>query len=216
MRKSSVKSYYSAGLISIILLPVFCTVYLISIDAFTQYGALSLGLWDGKSYKKEFTQIINTKKFKIINLTGNADSDKVKLMKAQKDMRNIIFTKDSINGIKFHFEKISQYWSFVWVLDILSIEKARAYIVDKNDIWVFNPIEPKPNKNALKIKFYDCGYQPYTPTNEGFILKLDWKEMIEELKLNRNEIIVILKKFYLPLIAYLLMVFFTFKKLWLK
>ena len=154
MRKHYKKNYYSAGLINVILLPVFCIIYFISIDAFTQYGSLSLWLWDGKSYKKEFTQIKNTKIFKIINLTGNTDSDKEKLMKAQKDIRNIISTKDSINGIKFHFGNKSEYWSYIKVLDILQIEKAKAYLPYKNDIWFFNPLEPKPNKNALKIQLF--------------------------------------------------------------
>lgn len=205
MRKHNKKNYYSAGLISVILLPVFCIIYLISIDAFTQYGSLSLGLWDGKSYKKEFTQIKNTKIFKIINLTGNTDSDKEKLMKAQKDIRNIISTKDSINGIKFHFGNKSEYWSYIKVLDILQIEKAKAYLPYKNDIWFFNPIELKPNKNALKIQLFSCGYsQNRIPIAEN------------ESENNWQEIIALLKKIYLPLIAYLLMFFFTFKKLWTK
>ncbi|OAZ04127.1 hypothetical protein [Flavobacterium succinicans] len=201
MRKHNKKIYYSAGLISIILLPVFCLIYLKSIDAFTNYGSIDLYRWNGKDFKKETTQFLNSKKFKIVNLTGNIDSDRAKLNIAQKDIKKIISTKDSIKGIKFHFEKKSEYWSFIRVIEILQIEKAKVYLPYKNDIWFANPRTPKPNKNSKQIKSFVCGTQ-YTIYVDETESNIKWQE-----------IIVVLKKYYLPIIAYILMIFFTFKRI---
>jgi uncharacterized protein YktA (UPF0223 family) len=197
MQKHNKKFYYSAGLISIILLPICCILYLKSIDAFTHYGSIDLYAWNGKDFKKETIQFLNSKKFKIINLTGDSVSDKKKLNIAQKEIKKIISTKDSIRGIKFHFEKKSEYWSYVRVIEILEIENAKVYLPYKNDIWFANPREPKK-----KIKTFVCGTRYSTIYIDKTESKIKWQEIIE-----------VLKKYYLPIIAYILMVFFTFKRI---
>jgi hypothetical protein len=110
MRKHK-KIYYSPGLISIIMLPVLCIIYLNNINALTHYGAIDLFLWNGKDFKEETTKFLNSKTFTVVNITGNLESDISKLKIAQKNVKKIISTKDSIKGIKFHFEKKAQYWS---------------------------------------------------------------------------------------------------------
>ena len=200
MRKHNKKIYYSAGLISIILLPLFCILYLKSIDAFTHYGSIDLYAWNGKDFKKETTQFLNSKKFTIVNLTGNLDSDKAKLDIAQKNIKRIILTKDSIKGIKFHFEKKSEYWSYIRVIEILQIEKAKVYVPYKNDIWFANPSVPKPNKNLKQIKSFVCGYRPnYIKESKS----IEWQEIKG-----------MVQKYYLPIIAYFLMLVFTIRRIY--
>ena len=109
-----------------------------------------------------------------------------------------MISKDSLNGVKFHFGVKSEYWTFIRVLEILSIQKAKFYVPYKNDIWFANPREPKPNKNLKPIRMMNCFYKPiYINLNER-----------ENQLLN---IEAIGKKYYLPIVAYLLMIFFTFK-----
>lgn len=205
MRQHTKKIYYSAGLISIILLPIMCILHLRSIDAFTHYGVMNFQMWDGKEENigtKGITEILNSKKYKIVNLTGDNNSDNTKLNIAEKNVRKLILSKDTISGIKFHFGEKSEYWTFIRVLDILTVEKAMFYVPYKNDIWFTNP-NPKPkkiNKNLEPIKLMYCGYKPnYIDESES----IKWSEIKE-----------IVKKYYWLVIAYLVMLFFTIKRIY--
>ena len=200
MRKHRRKIYYSPGLISILLLPIFCIFYLKSINAFTNYGSLDLYVWDGKMFKKETDKFIKSKNFETVNLTGNNKSDSEKLKYAQSQIHEIIKYADSINGIKFHFEKKAEYWSFVKAIEILNIEKAKVFIPYKNDIWFANPKTPKKAiKNFVCGTKYNCIY-----------------EQTQQQKSMYNVFIENIKIYYLSMIAYLLMVIFTFTNIFKK
>ena len=203
MKKSSRKIYYSAGLISIILLPILCIMYLKNNNAFKQYGSIDLQVWDGKENNigtKGIRTFLNSKKYFIVDLTGENKSDQIKLNNAENTIKKLMISKDSLNGVKFHFGEKSEYWTFIRVLEILSIQKAKFYVPYKNDIWFANPRIPKPSKNLKKIKSFVCGYRQNIIYIDKSELKINWKENIK-----------IVKKYYLPIIAYLLMIFFTFK-----
>lgn len=203
MRKHNRKINYSAGLISILLLPLFCILYLKNIDAFTHYGVMNVYMWDGKETDfetKGITTFLNSKKYTIVNLTGDNNSDNRKLNIAEKNVRKLILSNDTISGIKFHFGNKSKYWTYIRVLDILAIEKAKFYVPYKNDIWFTNPKPRKIDKNLKPIEPMYCGYRPIY-INESESIK--W-----------NEIKEIVKKYYLPLIVYILMLIFTIKKIY--
>lgn len=197
MQKIKKINYYSAGLISILLLPLLSILYLKNNDAFTDYRSIKLTVWNGEDFEPQITQFLNSKKFTVVNLTGNLNSDKAKLNIAQKKIKELIVSKDAINGIKFHFEKKSEYWTFIKVLDILEREKATFYLPYKNDIWFANTREPKK-----KIKSFICGTIYHT-------IYIDQRES----KIGFEEIIALVQKFYLSIIAYFLMLFFTLRRI---
>ena len=185
------------------MLPILCILHLKNIDAFTNYGSMDIQIWDGKEDNmgtKGITKFLNSKKYTVVNLTGDNNSDKEKLNIAEKNVRKLILSNDTISGIKFHFGEKSEYWTFIRVLDILSIEKAKFYVPYKNDIWFTNPKPRKINKNLKHIKPMYCGLIPVY-INESESIK--WSEIKE-----------IVKKFYLPIIAYLLMLTFTIKRIY--
>lgn len=211
MRKHR-KIYYSGGLISIILLPVFCILYLKSIDAFSTYGSIQLWIWDGKESKEAISKFLNSKTFTVVNLTGDLDSDITKLESAQKEIEQIISTKDSIKGIKFHFEKKAEYWAYVKVLDILRIANASNYLPYKNDIYFANPkvVTHTPKVSKEKIEPIIC--------ISGILQKEYFEGQKNKLEAQRNKltyqkVIDFSKKYYLPIIFYILMVFFSLRRL---
>ncbi|CCB70001.1 Hypothetical protein FBFL15_1955 [Flavobacterium branchiophilum FL-15] len=178
------------------MLPILCILYLKNINAFKQYSSIDIHIWDGKEYHKEITTFLKSKKIYHVNLTGDNKTDKIKLNNAEKTINKLIISNDSLIGVKFHFEKKSEYWTFIRVLEILAIEKAEFYLLYKNDIWFANPSKPKPNKNPIRMM--TCSYRP---------IHINRNERENQL-LNIEEIE---KKYYLPIIAYLLLIFFTFK-----
>jgi hypothetical protein len=200
MRKHNRKIYYSAGLISIILLPILCILHLKSIDAFTDYRSIDLQIWDGKEDNirpNGVAKYLNSKKYTIVNLNGNNSSDKTKLYKAKKLVHKLILSKDSINGLKFHFGEKSEYWTFISVLNILIEENAEFYVPYKSDIWFANPKPRKINKKTRYINIVHCGNgYNYISQSES----INWSDIKE-----------LTKKYYLPIIAYFLMLVFTIK-----
>lgn len=197
MRKLTTKKYYSAGLISILLLPLFSVLFLITNNAFTNYGSLELQTWNGIDFKPEIIKLLSSRTFTIITLTGNTKSDETKLNIAAKQIKELMTSKDSLNGIKFHFENKSEYWTLVRVVDILENAKATFYVPYKNNIWFAIPKQPKN-----KIKTFVCGTKYYTTYIDKYKSKTEWQKGIE-----------IVKKFFLPIIVYIFMVIFMVREL---
>lgn len=196
------------------MLPVLCIIYLKSIDAFTSYGSMDIYIWDGESYKEETTKFLNSKKFTVVNLTGDSVSDKAKLEIAQINVKKIISTKDSIKGIKFHYEKKAEYWSYIRVLEIMQIEKAKTYLVYKNDIWFANPRIPKPDKKLKKLE----QIKPFICISGK--LQNEYLERVQNEYLEKNKYKIIYqkgiefsKKYYLPIIAYIFMLLLTLRRI---
>lgn len=200
--------YYSAGLISIILLPVLCLINIKNNDAFKNRNSMDFRNWDGledTEFFKNNIAFLNTKKFTTVSLTGNNNLDSIKLKKAQKSIEALVESKDSVNGIKFHFEQKSQYWTYIRVLDIINIEQGGNYFSYKNDILFINPKPPKRvkfDKNAEPLQIITCGSGGSDPDFEEDVWGPIWQKTIE-----------ISKKYYLPIIAYILMLFFTFRRI---
>lgn len=200
--------YYSAGLISIILLPVLCLINIKNNDAFKNRYSINFQNWDGQENSEFFKNniaFLKTKKFTTVIITGNNNSDSIKLQEAQKNIKALVKSKDSVGGIKFHFGQKSQYWTYIRVLDIINIEQGGHYFSYKNDILFTNPKPPKPvkfDKNAEPLRIITCGSGGSDPDFEEDIWGPIWQKTIE-----------IGKKYYLPIIAYILMLFFTFRRI---
>ena len=80
MRYLTIRSFYYPGLISIILLPLFCTCYVITSNVFFKKYALNVSVWNGKETKKNNTigiqKFINSKTYETIHFTGGIDDKK--------------------------------------------------------------------------------------------------------------------------------------------
>ena len=210
MRKTKKIKYYSSGLISILLLPIFCILFLKNTDAFQEYRAIDLAMPD-KIWEKDnaeesqyINSYLNSKKYSIVNLTGDKESDEVKLKIASENVKKIILTKDSINGIKFHFSKTAQYLSFIRVLDIMADNKVSFYFLRNNTMW-FTNIQLRPFVNSKKQKMperMNCDTQYMNQ-------KID-EQKVENFDVKYDE--VFFKKYFMPIIAYLLMVVFVLRK----
>ncbi|PKB17659.1 hypothetical protein CLU82_2880 [Flavobacterium sp. 5] len=176
------------------------------------YSSINCDLWGGDENTvlfKEGITFLNSKKFKTVDLTGDNVLDKIKIEKAQNDIRKLVGSKDSVSGIKFHFGQKSEYWTIVKVLDILQIEGANLYMFYKNDIWVTNPKRLKPNEmqDIRLLLIGDVfGQEVYVKDNE---INIIW----QKIKLNYQATIEICKKYCLPIIAYILMLFFTIRRI---
>lgn len=201
MRKHKSKIYYSAGFISIILLPILCMLNSKNNEAFANCCSIDIQFWDGKEDdlgNKGLTAFLNSKKYTTVNLNGDNYTDLEKIDKAAIEIKKIVLSKDSIRGVKFHFGPNSEYATFIKVLDVLAIQKPGFYVPYKDDIFVANPKPIKSNSKLVKIiPFRYCSV--WRKTDNNLIDWPFWKEMFE--------------KYYLLIILYVLMIFFQFKKI---
>ena len=103
--------------------------------------------------------------------TGDLDSDRLKLHKAQKDIERLVSTYDTLNGIQFHFDNESQYKTYIKLLEILKDENATYYIPYKNNIWFTNPTIPKSTYNAINCSFNPKAIDEFEQINKYDLLK---------------------------------------------
>lgn len=171
------KRYYLPGWISLILLPVTCIWYFHEHKVFRKQRVLEL-VWSGETtLRKQLFDIpfdIHPERnFLEINLDTNSKDNAAKLQQAQIAIRELVATQDTVKGVRFHFADHVKYQLLIRAVDICRIEKARIYVPNKNDLWVFNyhfnpkPSDPPPCGGCIRI-------QP--PEDQKEVEKINWSE----------------------------------------
>jgi hypothetical protein len=151
------KLYYTSGLISLLLLPILCVLYLQKTKVFEPEYVIGLNMWTPEQAKNWREQGRNfdihpQRNYVNIDLTGNEKEDKTKLDFIQLQMRDLLKNKDTVSGIHIVFGNQSKYLTLVETLNICLKEKARTYVLVGNDFWFYNYF-PKP----VIVKKVDIG-----------------------------------------------------------
>lgn len=162
---------------------------------------MDVQFWDGKedNRNKGLTELLNSKTYTTFNLNGDNFADLKKIKIAENEIKRIVSSRDSVKGVKFHFGPKSEYAIFIKVLDVLAIQKPDFYVPYKDDIFVANLKPRKRNKNLVSITPRICTSGSNYRREDDFI---NWEFLVG-----------VLKKYYLLVILYFLMVFFQFKKI---
>jgi hypothetical protein len=97
--------------------------------------------WLDSSLIKRQPSLMGLPKLKRTYLTitfnESVTENNIKLAYAQLRIREILSTDDSINGIHFQFTDRAEHGTFVKLLDILILERAKYYVPNENDLWFF-------------------------------------------------------------------------------
>ncbi len=161
------KLYYTSGLISLLLLPILCVLYVQKTKVFERLYAIELNAWtplmseywvmEGYDY-----YIHPQRNYLNIYLTGNEKEDRTKLDFVQLQLRDLVKSKDTLSGVHIVLGNNSKYWEFVEIINISMKEKARRFTYVGNDFWFFN-FYPKPKPLIdndlvqLDFKLVECG-----------------------------------------------------------
>lgn len=200
--------FYPPGMISLVLLPVFCLVFLFQHKAFVNLGYIDVAMfdsgWDAKKISETYhIQFPPVRSYLDINLNGNDAANKTRLDFAQLAIREILDSKDTHKGVKFHFGKTSKYWSYVQAYDICQIEGVPGYGQYRDDLYV-TYFEPKVDDDAGGGFF--CG---------TMMLEQEARNR-EEHKERLKAIDKMVITFWPVGIAFLTMSFFAIRKLFFK
>jgi hypothetical protein len=187
---------YPPGIISLVLLPVFCLIYLQQHKAFVHYGVVDVAFYSPDMFLKHPFKVPPQRNYLNINLNGNDADDKTRLDFARLEIRRILSTKDSTGGVDFYFGDKSRYRTLVSAFDICITENASIFIPYKSHIYVLY--------NKPKVQF-STGSRLGNDVIFN-LLKPIWSDKVA------NE----LASFWAPAIVFILMLFFSFKKLYLN
>ncbi|PWK79803.1 hypothetical protein LX99_00263 [Mucilaginibacter oryzae] len=131
---------YTPGLISLILLPVLCLVFLHQQKKFKHTGVLDIGIVDpdiGRIMAKKYHfKIPPERNYAKVNFNGSISGDKSLLDFAKLEIKNMICTKSRTLGLQLHFGAHAKYQTFVSVIDMCSAD-ALTWVPIQDDIYVY-------------------------------------------------------------------------------
>jgi hypothetical protein len=215
---------YPTGFISLLLLATLCIWYLQQRQAFVVLKAKEVTWWnENMNYAKNYTKsradlnmpiepeeemfkVHPKREFIEINLTSNANENKIKLDFAQLAIRELISTKDTVKGVHFSFDNQAKFWTLIRTLDICEVEKAPVYVGETNNIWVFN-LKPKPVLPEIEYPRYYCGGN--LKTSEQIEIE---KEIARQAKI--KHLIATIKPFWLSGFLLLTIIVLSFIRIW--
>jgi hypothetical protein len=153
-REKRKKIFYVPGMISLVLIPLFCFYHFYKVDAFEVPRAMNLSIPVGNDFEEY--KIASLRKYKVFNFDGS-DLEKKKLNEMKLYLRKLRIEKDTVNGIKMHFDSKSYYQTFITTLDILVEEDAPAWAINDNDIYVLGTSNTyKKVKDTIEYQRMNC------------------------------------------------------------
>lgn len=222
------KIYYIPGIFSITLLPILGIWYLISHGYYTKLSAHDFNYIDFntiREWRKENhiypAYEFDNRVYKEVIL-NNDDNSKKTLNSIDQFVNHVIQTKDTVNGLKIHFDENSNYNEFIEVLNIFDKRNVKMYALDNNIIYfVGKDWQPSLGKNKHEAA-NDEG-MPDLPLHyfEGWlILDGDYNEenisansFINNLKLQFKENKIIYSAYIIFILFTILSIFIKNKKL---
>ncbi|MFC0776534.1 hypothetical protein [Flavobacterium sp. HJSW_4] len=159
-REKRKKIFYVPGMISLVLIPLFCLCHFDNIEAFKTYGALDFGLPNKEDFEKH--RVGDLRKYKIFNFNNQKSKEEQKLKELRFFTRDLVKQYDTINGAKVQFGPKTDYDTFVSVIDIVSEEKVPTYVLFNNYMYVIASAKPKK-------RGFVCGTTEYFLRNSRLI-----------------------------------------------
>lgn len=135
-----------------LMFATFCMLILMKNKNFEQEYAMELSFPSKKFYEEHygcsFEKILSFWKFKTYELTDDGKKDDLIFKQMQLRIRNLVKSKDSINGIHLILNLKTKYEDVIRIFDICEIEKVQAYVLKDYDVWIIPGTNSEFNKNC--------------------------------------------------------------------
>lgn len=198
------KLFFPSGLISLVLLPIICLISIYQNNGFKNEKILSLNFWNlnmSDQYKQSFNSYIQRKKYEHYFLTSNEQKNSVIFNLAEKSIKKLVNTRDTIHGIHFSIDDNAEFKTFIDVINKCKVENVKVYIPNDNDIWVMNPMLKETKKEELH----------YCNPNSGNSTVID-KVSAQKVKTVRNYINEISTMFWLSIFFFFILISLNVRK----
>lgn len=198
------KLFFPSGLISLVLLPIICLIYIYQNNGFKNENILSLYFWNlnmSDQYKQSFNSYIQRKKYEHYFLTKNEQKNIAIFNLAEKSIKKLVNSRDTIHGIHFSIDDNTEFKTFIDVINLCKVENVKVYIPNENDIWIMNPMLKETKKEELH----------YCNPNLGNSTVID-QVSAQKVKTVRNYINEISTMFWSSIFFFLILVSLNIKK----
>lgn len=134
--------WYCPGMISLVLLPLMCVVFLYRRGVFKEYRIIPVWRITREFYEPPqnnsiiFVRPPDRQNTNIILDDHEADAE-LKLDYAQRILQNIVNEQDTTRGVYFKFTDRSKYRVFVRVLEICKMERLNSFVTLENDVRAY-------------------------------------------------------------------------------
>lgn len=123
--------------------------YMLPVVLFDPTYTLTEGYPEIKSLGYVGNEFIKKRNFTEFELTANDSLNKLKLAKAQNQIRSLVQSKDTIKGIHFHLADGTTFNDFIQVINICKIEKIDIFLPYQKDIWLMNQNTSKSESELI-------------------------------------------------------------------
>jgi hypothetical protein len=129
------KLHYTSGLISLLLLPVLCVLYLQKQGVFKPIFSIEFReiFHNGDIY----CRTEDNRLYKTYCLSGDEVSDTKVLKLVHEQFHEFVSKKDEKNGVLVKFSNKSKLWTFIEVLNICYKEDIQLYEFYKNEFKLY-------------------------------------------------------------------------------
>ncbi|MFD1601827.1 hypothetical protein ACFSJW_17420 [Flavobacterium artemisiae] len=163
--------FYVPGMISLVLIPLFCFYHFYKVDAFKVYGGIDLGLPYEKDYFVKY-KIASLREYKVFDFNENELKTKEQFNDVRLYLRNLVKTKDTLRGIKLRYNPKTHYDVFIKTIDIIDEEGASTWIINGNDIYILGSSNTyKEVKSDIGNVSMNCGTQELIARQAYFAAK---------------------------------------------
>ncbi|MBE8728020.1 hypothetical protein [Flavobacterium hungaricum] len=189
-QKKRKRLFYVPGMISLVLIPLFCLYHFYKIDAFKVYSSISVSFPSKEGdIKKEGIEKI--RKYKLFRFNSEKSKEKSQLKELRFFVRDLYKKYDTINGAKVHVGAKVDYDTYVEIINIALEETEANWVQFDNDMYILGRTKPKKTYSG-KIHLITCGYEA---VNKEYFLEQERKAQLE-----RN--IALLKKNWILFLGY--------------
>lgn len=187
-REKRKRIFYVPGMISLVLIPLFCFYHFSKIDAFKVYGALDFSVQKKEEFDKY--KIADLRKYQVFDFNNKKAEELQNLKELRSFVKDLAIRYDTINGAKIHFGPKTDYNTFVSVINVMVEEKISTWIFYQNDIYAISGSKPRPNKNTLRIM--SCDYER--------VNKEIWFQ--NELEIRKAHVVSLYKQYWILFLGY--------------
>ena len=105
---------YSAGIISLTFLPLFCILYFFSNNVFEPIKGIEFGKITTRELERFFPEGVNKfRNYREFILKGNEKEDFNSLKFARQFINKLWMSKDTMNGIHITLSEDTKFWAFI-------------------------------------------------------------------------------------------------------
>lgn len=157
------KLFYVPGMISLVVLPLLCMYNLVTNKSLLEYRSVDVSVSSFITNKKpdqtsQYDGLGYVPKRNYLTYNFNGKNDEQKLSEANQTMLQLMKAKDTVNGVKFNFNRKATYDTFVRLIDQLAISSVPNYVIFENSFYVYViPEEKNSLASKVPIRMIRCG-----------------------------------------------------------